>query len=154
MIKNIVLQHKAEKEKLLSKNYILREKLTPAKKVLDTDLIKVITGPRRAGKSVFAMLLLKNKDFAYLNFDDEELLKIKNYDEIIKAVFEIYPESQYILFDEIQNLENWEFFANKLQRRGYNLILTCSNANLLNKELAIKKLEIEKRYINLEIGIK
>ncbi len=148
MIKNIVLQHKAEKEKLLSKNYILREKLTPAKKVLDTDLIKVITGPRRAGKSVFAMLLLKNKDFAYLNFDDEELLKIKNYDEIIKAVFEIYPESQYILFDEIQNLENWEFFANKLQRRGYNLILTGSNANLLNKELATV---LTGRYIPIEI---
>lgn len=81
MLKNTILQHKLEKEKLLSKEYILREKLSFAKKFLEGDLIKVITGPRRAGKSVFAALLLKNKDFAYLNFDDESLLKIKNYKE-------------------------------------------------------------------------
>jgi predicted AAA+ superfamily ATPase len=136
MLKTTILQHKAEKEKLLSEKYILREKLGFAKKFLETDLIKVITGPRRSGKSVFAISLLKGKDFAYLNFDDESLLKIKNYDEIIKVIFEVYKKSEFILFDEIQNLENWEVFVNKLQRRGYNLILTGSNARLLSKELA------------------
>ena len=76
MIKNIVLQHKLEQEKILSHDYILRENLDFAKKYLDSDLIKVITGTRRAGKSIFSFLLLKDKEFAYLNFDDEELLKI------------------------------------------------------------------------------
>jgi len=136
MLKEIVLQHKAEKEKLLLKSYVLREKLSFAKKFLDTDLIKVITGPRRAGKSVFSILLLKEKKFAYLNFDDEKLLKVKDYDQILKAIFEIYPNIKFILFDEIQNLENWEVFVNKLKRRGYNLVLTGSNARLLSKELA------------------
>lgn len=148
MIKNIILQHKLEQEKLLSKNYISREKLNFAKKFLDTDLIKVITGPRRVGKSVFSILLLKNKKFAYLNFDDENLLKLKDYDEIVKTISEVYPESKYILFDEIQNLEKWEFFVNKLQRRGYNLILTGSNAKLLSKELGTV---LTGRYVPIEI---
>lgn len=136
MVKNLILQHKEEKEKLLSKFYILREKLEFAKKFLETDLIKVITGPRRAGKSVFSMLLLKDKNFAYLNFDDENLLRIKNTDEMVKGIFEVYPKPDFIFFDEIQNLEKWELFVNKLQRRGYNLILTGSNARLLSSELA------------------
>ncbi len=136
MINDLILQYKREKEILLGKNYVMRDKLESARKFLDSDLIKVITGPRRAGKSVFAILLLKDKDFAYINFDDENLLKIENQDEIIKGLFEVYKKPQFILFDEIQNLKNWELFVNKLQRRGYNLILTGSNARLLSKELA------------------
>lgn len=45
-----------------------------AKESLKNDLIKVIIGPRRAGKSVFALQMLKDTNFAYLNFDDERLL--------------------------------------------------------------------------------
>lgn len=148
MLKNLISQHKKEKELLLSKPYILREKLSFAKKFLETDLIKVITGPRRAGKSVFSILLLKDKNFAYLNFDDENLLKIKNTDEIVRGIFEVYSEPKFILFDEIQNLEKWELFVNKLQRRGYNLILTGSNARLLSKELATA---LTGRHIPIEI---
>ena len=148
MLKNTILQHKIEKEKFLSKKYILRENLDFAKKFLEKDLIKVIIGPRRAGKSVFCFLLLKNKKFAYLNFDDENLLKIKNYDEIIKTLLEVYGKVDFIMFDEIQNLQNWEIFVNKLQRRGYKLILTGSNANLLSKELATT---LTGRHISVEI---
>lgn len=148
MIKDFVLQHKKEKEELSSRNYVWREKLGYAGKFLDKDLIKVITGPRRAGKSVFSFLLLRNINFAYVNFDDENLLKVKNYDEILQAIFEVYPETKFIFFDEIQNLEKWEIFVNKLQRRGYNLILTGSNAKLLSKELATA---LTGRYISLEI---
>ena len=148
MIKDIVYQHKVEKDNLISKKYIFREKLNFAKKFIDSDLIKIITGPRRAGKSVASFLLLKEKKFAYLNFDDENLLKVENYDEIIKAIFEVYPESKYLFFDEIQNLKNWEIFVNKLHRRGYNLIITGSNAKLLSKELATS---LTGRYIPIEI---
>lgn len=148
MIKNTIFQHKAEKERFLSESYIPREKLNFAQRFLDSNLIKVITGPRRAGKSVFSVLLLKNSDFAYLNFDDEELLKIKNYDEILKVLYEVYPQAKYVLFDEIQNLDKWELFVNKLQRRKINLILTGSNAKLLNRELATV---LTGRYISVEI---
>lgn len=148
MIRDIILQHKKEKEIFLSKTYVLREKLSFAKKFLETDLIKVITGPRRAGKSVFSILLLKNKDFAYLNFDDEDILKLSNYDEIVKGISEVYGETKFILFDEIQNFKNWELFVNKLQRRGFNLIITGSNAKLLSKELATS---LTGRHIPIEI---
>lgn len=148
MIKDIVLQHKQEKEKLLQKEYIPRDKLEFSKRFLDSDLIKIISGPRRAGKSVFSMMLLKDKNFAYLNFDDENLTGIRNYDDIVKSIYEIYPDCKYILFDEIQNLKKWELFVNKLQRRGCNLILTGSNASLLKKELGTT---LTGRYIPIEI---
>ena len=97
MIKDLILQHKKEKEILISQRYVFRDKLDLAQKFLDTNLIKVITGPRRAGKSVFAILLLRNKNFAYLNFDDESLLKIEDYGEIVKGIFETYGETKFIL---------------------------------------------------------
>ena len=148
MIENIILQHKAEKESLLVEEYIPREKLQLAEKFLGQNLIKVISGPRRSGKSVFSILLLKDKNFAYVNFDDDNLLKIKNSDEIIKGISQIYPKSDFILFDEIQNLENWELFVNKLQRRGRNIIITGSNARLLSRDLATV---LTGRYIPVEI---
>ncbi|MBN2374058.1 ATP-binding protein [bacterium] len=147
MIKELIIQHKKEKEKLLSRNYLLREKLDFARHFLDSSLIKVITGPRRAGKSVFSFLLLNKSNFAYLNLDDENLIKAST-DDIVKGIFEVYPEHDLIFFDEIQNLENWELFVNKLQRRGYNLVLTGSNAGLLSKELATA---LTGRYVPIEI---
>jgi len=138
MIKETVLQHKAEKERFISesKKYIIREKIPYVEKFLNENIIKVITGPRRAGKSVFCMLLLKDKEFAYLNFDDENLVKIKNYDELIKVLYEVYPNAKYFFFDEIQNLDKWELFINKLHRRNFNLIITGSNAKLLETEIS------------------
>jgi len=150
MIKETVLQHKAEKERFISesKKYILREKIPYAEKFLNENIIKVITGPRRAGKSVFCMLLLKNKEFAYLNFDDENLVKIKNYDELIKVLYEVYPNAKYFFFDEIQNLDKWELFINKLHRRNFNLIITGSNAKLLETEISSV---LTGRYVSINV---
>jgi len=148
MLKNAIIQQKLEKERFLSRTYIHREKLGAFKTALSSDLIKVITGPRRAGKSIFAFLLLKDKDFAYVNFDDEALLKPDNYDAVLAALLEVYPESKYFLFDEIQNLDKWEVFVSKLHRRGYNLVLTGSNAHLLSSELATA---LTGRYTAVEI---
>ena len=135
MIKEVLLQHKKEKESLLSKVYVSREKLQMAKKFLSSELVKVVKGPRRSGKSVFSLLLLKETNFAYLNFDDENLLPYST-DEILTGIFEIYSKPRFLLFDEIQNLKGWELFINKLQRRGYNVLITGSNARLLSQELA------------------
>jgi len=148
MLKEIIFQHKKEKDKLLAKTYVFREQFEFGKKQIENDLIKIIIGPRRAGKSIFSMILLKGKEFAYLNFDDENILKFTDGDEIIKGIIEIYGEQKIILFDEIQNFKNWELFVNKLHRRGYNLILTGSNARLLSKELATV---LTGRHIPIEI---
>ncbi|MEQ8186787.1 MAG: ATP-binding protein [Candidatus Eremiobacterota bacterium] len=136
MIRNIILRHKEEREKFYLKTYIEREKLSFYRNFLSSDLIKIITGPRRAGKSVFAFLLLTDTQFGYLNFDDENLLKINDYDELLEGLISVYGNVTYLFFDEIQNLPSWEIFVNKLHRRGYNIILTGSNSKLLSSELA------------------
>lgn len=138
-MKDYINQHRIERDRLLGLQYVEREGLEKAKIHLESNLIKIIAGPRRAGKSVFALSMLKNKNFAYVNFDDEALmgiLKIGNYDLLVDTLKEVYPDFEFILFDEIQNLKNWEQFVNKLQRRGYNLVLTGSNAQLLSGEWA------------------
>jgi len=135
-LRDIVLAHKVERDHLLAGTYVIRESLDVARKNMDNDLIKVVLGPRRAGKSVFSIQLLQGIDFAYLNFDDERLLKVTDYDEFIKAIRHIYGETRYLLFDEIQNLKDWELFINRLQRQGFRIVITGSNAHLLSRELS------------------
>jgi len=132
-IKEIITLQKREIELRLKERYVEREQELR----LNNNLIKVIIGPRRAGKSFFALHFLNKKEkFGYVNFDDEKLIETKNYDEIITAINSVYDNPKFILFDEIQNLPKWELFANRLQRQGYNLVITGSNSNLLSKELA------------------
>jgi len=133
MIRDILLLQKRELEGKLREKYIDRG---INQKKLNNDLIKVIIGPRRAGKSFFVIHMLnKLGRFGYVNFDDEKLVEIKNYDEIVTTVNSIYNNPRYLLFDEIQNLNKWELFVNRLQRQGYNLVITGSNSKLLSKEL-------------------
>lgn len=138
MLKGIVLRQKLQKEQLLSLQYIERTKGPFAKKWLDSNLIKVVLGPRRAGKSVFSLMLLKDRPFMYFNFDDEAVSSIGGIapDELMQELHAAYGQVKTILFDEIQNLPHWELFANRLHRAGYNLVLTGSNAYLLSQELA------------------
>jgi len=132
-IKEILTLQKREIESKLKERYIERNQELK----LDNDLIKIIVGPRRAGKSFFAMHFLNKKGrFGYVNFDDEKLTEVTNYEEIVTAINSIYGSPNFILFDEIQNLSKWELFVNRLQRQGYNLVITGSNSNLLSKELA------------------
>ena len=150
MLKAAVSKQKQDKERLLSLPYIERTKEKDTRKWLSSDLIKVILGPRRAGKSVFALMLLKDQLFAYFNFDDESIPgeeKI-DLDELMTELKLAYGDTKYILFDEIQNLPNWELFVNRLHRAGYNLVLTGSNASLLSKELAT---HLTGRHIPIEI---
>ena len=138
MLKDIISNQKLQKEQLLTLSYIGRAKEPFAKKWLDSNLIKVILGPRRAGKSVFSLMLLKDRPFMYFNFDDEVLSSAGGIatDELMKELHAAYGQVKTVLFDEIQNLAGWELFVNRLHREGYNLVLTGSNAHLLSKELA------------------
>lgn len=135
-IKEIIISQREERDFLLSRDYVPREGLAEARASLGNDLIKVIVGPRRAGKSVFALLMLKDLDFSYLNFDDERLLSIRDYDEIFKGLQEVYGPTPYILLDEVQNLDAWELWVSRLQRRGLKIVVTGSNSKLLSRELS------------------
>jgi len=136
MIRNILNQQKEERNVLLKQAYIPRIDDVAKADFLKTTLIKLITGPRRAGKSVLALQLLEDQNFAYLNFDDDLLLKNFDEDGVVQGLNDVYKDFDYLLLDEIQNLPDWELWVNKLYRRGLNLVITGSNANLLSHEMA------------------
>ena len=103
-LRETILQQKYERDALFGKKYQPRSLNLPVSDYLQSPLIKLITGPRRAGKSVCALLILQNVNFAYLNFDDAQLLHRFNEDEVMQSLQEVYPNFQYLLLDEINNL--------------------------------------------------
>lgn len=146
MIKETIFRQKNELQNTLSEKYIKRNVDIPN---LHNNIIKVIIGPRRSGKSFFAIHTLKELgNFGYANFDDEVLTKVKNYNDILAAINSIYNNPKYLLFDEIQNLDKWEYFVNRLQREGFNLFITGSNSRLLSGELAS---HLTGRYVPIQI---
>ncbi|MEK6893699.1 MAG: ATP-binding protein [Nanoarchaeota archaeon] len=138
MIKEILILQRREIERKLKEPYV--ERMSPALKI-NSPLIKVIMGPRRAGKSFFALHYLggglgKGGNFGYANFDDEKLAELENYNELIAELDVLYNNPKILFFDEIQNISKWELFVNRLQRQGRNIMITGSNSNLLSQELA------------------
>lgn len=150
-LKQIIIDQKAELQNIYKKEKIIkREILDEYRNYIQSDQIKVITGPRRAGKSILCYQLLEDKDFAYINFDDENLagLKKENLNLVLKAFYEIYGKPKFIFLDEVQNIDGWELFVNRLKRSGFNVIVTGSNAKLLSKELAT---HLTGRHFSLEL---
>jgi len=104
---NATKRQKVKKDMFLPIDFVARAQLSEKEELLKPSLIKIITGPRRAGKSTFLFLLLQGLDFMYANFDDEELLKnIDDKNEFTDALQLVYGPVKNILFDEIQNLKN------------------------------------------------
>ena len=135
-MKTILLSQRKERDDLLAQNYISRHTTLNTDDLLNSHLIKLITGPRRVGKSTQALLMLRNKNFAYLNFDKQELLDKWNADLVMRLLDEVYPNYDYLLLDEVQNLLHWDIWVTELFRQGKNLIITGSNANMLSSEMA------------------
>jgi uncharacterized protein len=138
IIKQILLEQKEEISQIFNKVLVDRQVMPYAKKALKTDLIKVIIGIRRCGKSTLCHQLLKNENYGYINFDDERLIGVtaKDLNDFLEALEEACKGLEYILLDEVQNVKGWELFVNRLKRKGYNVTVTGSNSKLLSKELA------------------
>jgi len=137
-VKQILLDQRQEISNIFNTQIVEREIESKIKSALDDKLIKVISGVRRCGKSFLAHKVLKDKSYGYINFDDERLFGVKTEDlnYLLEVLREINHDFNYLLLDEMQNVEGWELFINRLQRIGYNLVITGSNSNLLSKELA------------------
>jgi len=136
MMKTILLSQRKERDDLLAQSYISRHTTLSTDELLNSHLIKLITGPRRVGKSTQALLMLRNKNFAYLNFDKQELLDNWNADLVMRLLDEVYPNYDYLLLDEVQNLLHWDVWVTELFRQGKNMIIIGSNANMLSSEMA------------------
>ena len=119
---------------------------------LNSSLAQIVIGVRRSGKSTLCHKVLKNKniDYAYVNFDDERLydLKSEQLNDILQVLYTVYGDFKYLFLDEIQNIEGWHLFVNRLLRQGIRLIITGSNAKLLSGELST---HLTGRYIEIEL---
>ncbi|MGL4520889.1 MAG: ATP-binding protein [Phocaeicola sp.] len=147
-MKTIILNQRKERDKLLSHSYLPRHSEYNFEELLSAKQIKLITGPRRVGKSTQALLMLQGKNFAYLNFDDNSLLSHWDEDHAMALLDIVYPEFEYLLLDEVQNLDNWDLWVSKLYRNGLNMVITGSNAKLLSSEMATV---LTGRYLQIEM---
>ena len=139
-IKKIIIDQKEEIKELFRREEIIERELDVKKfkKFLKHPNILVISGVRRSGKSILTMLFLKGEKYGYINFDDERLVGFvkEDFNKLLQAFYELYgSDLDHFIFDEIQDIRNWEFFINRL-RRTKKVIITGSNAKLLSGELA------------------
>jgi hypothetical protein len=106
------------------------------------------------GKSTQALLMLRNKNFAYLNFDSQPLLDNWDANLVMRTLDDVYPGYEYLLLDEVQNLPSWDLWVSELYRMGKNLVITGSNAKMLSSEMATaltgKYLQVEMLPFSLE----
>lgn len=107
---------------------------------LKSKLAQVVIGVRRSGKSTLCFNALRKAGvhYAYANFDDERLdqLETTDLDNILQTLYKIYGKFDYLFLDEIQNIDGWPLFVNRLLRQKLHILITGSNAKLLSTELA------------------
>lgn len=107
----------------------------------DTKMAQVVIGVRRSGKSTIChkVLLKRGIRYGYVNLDDDRLADIKTEDlnTVLSCVYQIYGTNiSYLVLDEIQDVDGWYLFVNRLLRTGLHIFVTGSNAKLLSGELA------------------
>lgn len=121
----------------------------------DSDLIKIITGIRRCGKSVILEqvrdeIKKETDNIIYLNFEDKRISgNITNSEELINYVNENRKSGKcYIFLDEIQNLDGWQDACKTLRLYENSIFITGSNSKLLSKEFTK---ELSGRYVAFRI---
>lgn len=119
---------------------------------LNSTLAQVVIGVRRSGKSTLCakVMLQSGLPFGYVNFDDDRLGKLtrQDFDALLNALYRLNGDFQHLLLDEVQDIEGWELFVNRMLRQKMHLIITGSNANLLSGELAT---HLTGRYHQIEL---
>ncbi len=121
---------------------IVREKyLNKIRGFYESDLIKIIVGIRRSGKSIILEQIMneikqKSNNIIYLNFEDERVVSnIYDDEKLLKYVEENRKEGKcYIFLDEIQEITNWNLAVKTLRLYNNSVFITGSNSKLLSKE--------------------
>lgn len=134
--RQIVTEQKQEIPILTKFGWVTREQESSVK--INSRLVQVITGVRRSGKSTLAHRALAGTPYAYANFDDERLsgMASDQLNNLLEALYTVYGDFKYLFLDEIQNVDNWHLFINRLHRNDIHVIITGSNSKLLSRELA------------------
>ena len=134
--------------------------LDKIKSFVDVDLIKIITGIRRCGKSYFFKLIINfliengvnEENILLIDLEFPKFNHIKTreqLDEIVLEFLEEHHDKTYLFFDEIQNVSQWEISINGyFKLSNVDIYITGSNSKLLSKELATF---LTGRYISIEM---
>ena len=124
----------------------------------DSDLIKVVTGIRRCGKSVVLEqikneLAAQGKRIVYLNFEDRRVsasittdLELTTYVE--NELSANSNEKLYVFLDEVQVVKNWNLACRSIRLQNVSLFITGSNSKLLSREFTK---ELSGRYVSFTI---
>lgn len=107
----------------------------------DTNMAQVVIGVRRSGKSTIChkVLLERGIKYGYVNLDDDRLanMQVEDLNTMLSCIYQIYgTDIPYLVLDEIQNVDGWYLFVNRLLRTSLKIFVTGSNAKLLSGELA------------------
>ena len=124
-----------------------------------TDIIKVITGIRRCGKSSLMQTIadelidlgISPQNIVYLNLDKRGFRSIRTQEKLENLIDESSKASgiKYLFIDEIQNVEGFEEVINEFREDGdYSIFITGSNSYLLSGELVTK---LTGRYLEFEM---
>ena len=130
--------------------------IKPIREFYDSDLIKIITGIRRCGKSVILEQIKeeigkKSKNIVELNFEDRRIISnIPDANSLIEYIdTHKNKESKcYIFLDEVQNVRDWQEACKTLRLDNNSLFITGSNSKLLSKEFTK---ELSGRYVSFRI---
>jgi len=138
LVKRVLVDQKVRLERKFERERIVERDVPDLRKYLNHPNVLAILGVRRSGKSTLAEMLLRNENFAYVNFDDDRLagIKVEDLHKLEKAIYELFGDVNYFLFDEIHNVEGWELFVNRLREDGKRVIITGSNSKTLSGELS------------------
>ncbi len=107
----------------------------------ESTMAQVIIGVRRSGKSTLChkVLLERGIRYAYVNLDDDRLanMRVEDLNTVLSCVYQLYgTDIPYLVLDEIQDVDGWYLFVNRLLRTNLHIFVTGSNAKLLSGELA------------------
>ena len=121
----------------------------------ESELIKVIIGIRRCGKSVILTQIAQEikadeTHKIFINFEDLQFSDLKDEMSLYKYVKNLITDEKkyYLFFDEIQNVMNFEKAINSFRLLNTSIFITGSNANLLSGELATL---LSGRYVSFKI---
>ena len=129
--------------------------IKPVRNFYESDLIKIITGIRRCGKSIILEQIMseikeKTDNIIYLNFEDKRVSTIiKDGDELISHVENHRKAGKcYLFLDEIQVLDGWQDVCKTLRLYDYSVFITGSNSKLLSSEFTK---ELSGRYVSFRV---
>ncbi|MFP3065182.1 MAG: ATP-binding protein [Sulfolobus sp.] len=134
-LKRVIRDQREYLETLENEKLVERDLPFDIEPYLSKPNVLAILGVRRSGKSTLGYLLIKRRNFAYVDFSDDRLVNFNDFDMLTRSFYELYGDFTHVLIDEPQYVSSWELFVNRL-RKEKSVIVTGSSSILLSGELA------------------